>query len=386
MIKTTHRTPPHFLFFLLCTTSLLLVNGSVYDPLVGPPSPLAADNITDVFSANEGGYMCIRIPVLITTSSADNIMIAFAEARGLHSKNYNCCVSPVMDYPWCTDKDIVSKTSMDGGRTWGPLRLFSASNSTYFFSNPAPIYDPATKDVVMLYTRCETAKYYNSCDLWLSRSSDLSQSWSASVSVQGKAGVSNGLCGPPGGLLVPRGGAGTRSRLLWSMHTHDPTKGQYCLYSDENGQNIKEGSIVPDGGAGESQMVTLPSGTILQTIRRIQGGEHVFTTSQTGGETWSSLIIPKQLPQTDCQASLVVSRSGIPLFSTVAASAGGHRANLTIYESIDKGAAVEWKPYKLVYPGPSGYSSMVETSRQGIAILYERGLKSPYEFISLSFV
>ncbi len=65
--------------------ALLIITILVHHSIAQTPS------LIDVYTSGEDGYMCIRIPVIVETP---NYLLAFAEARGLHSNNFNCCITP----------------------------------------------------------------------------------------------------------------------------------------------------------------------------------------------------------------------------------------------------------------------------------------------------
>jgi sialidase-1 len=73
------------------------------------------ENETIVFTHDEDGYFCIRIPSILTT--VRGTLIAFGEAR-----MYTC--------DDLTQKDIAYKRSLDNGRTWSKLQVLYRGNSS----------------------------------------------------------------------------------------------------------------------------------------------------------------------------------------------------------------------------------------------------------------
>ena len=57
---------------------------------------------------------------------------------------------------------------------------------------------------------------------------------------------------------------------------------------------------------------------------------------------------------------------------------------MTIYTSSDR--AKSWQEVALVYPDASAYSHLEVTDNNQVVCLYENGIKSPYERISLHFI
>jgi len=52
---------------------------------------------------------------------------------------------------------------------------------------------------------------------------------------------------------------------------------------------------------------------------------------------------------------------------------------MTLRASFDRGRS--WSQGKVLYSGPSAYSSITELPSGDIGTLYEAGVKSPYEYI-----
>ena len=74
-------------------------------------------DIINVFSANESGYFCIKIPYLLST--LNGTLLSFAEGR-----RFSCS-----DYTWT---DLVMKRSTDFGLTWSTLKVISSGGVCVF--------------------------------------------------------------------------------------------------------------------------------------------------------------------------------------------------------------------------------------------------------------
>ena len=65
-------------------------------------------------TSGEGGYYCIKIPVLVLT--ANRTLLAIGEAR----------MRSCSDFAWT---DLVMKKSYDFGKTWGPLEVIRSEST-----------------------------------------------------------------------------------------------------------------------------------------------------------------------------------------------------------------------------------------------------------------
>jgi sialidase-1 len=145
--------------------------------------------VVDVFSRNEGGYYCIKIPSL--TVLANGQLLALGEAR----------VGSCSDY---TKTDLILKTSDDNGGSWSALRVLYAANKSTAgngtIGNAAPVV-AANGDIVVPF--CEDNK-----KVWMTRSTDNGVTWSTPVDLTALATLPTwkwvGL-GPPSGLRLKSG-------------------------------------------------------------------------------------------------------------------------------------------------------------------------------------
>jgi sialidase-1 len=77
----------------------------------------------------------------------------------------------------------------------------------------------------------------------------------------------------------------------------------------------------------------------------------------------------------------VTGGSDVLLFSTLD-NPGGHRVKMTVWASFDCGTT--WPVKRLVYEGPSAYSSLAADKNGTVFLLFENGTKDLYERISLA--
>jgi len=295
----------------------------------------------------------------------------FAEARAKHSGNFNCCVAPVEDYPWCRDKDIVYKTSKDGGKTWSALHVLFESTEEFFYSNISPVLDAKSTDIIAPFSRCHYKEYYSNCTLLQTTSKDGGDTWSSALAMPEKVAQISGITGVPVGPQLANG----RMLYTYHFHTEDSIRAN-CFYTDDRGSSWQ---VSHDFPAGENQVAQLPNGTLIMTSRlsgRFQGYSH------DNGFTWGTFSKVPSLPDVDCQGSIIHSREtpgGALLFSGVARVDKLVRYDVTVYSSKD---GENWRELHRVYNGPSAYSCLLEAHR-GVFVFYENGDTTPYERISM---
>jgi len=224
----------------------------------------------------------------------------------------------------------------------------------------------------MLASQCTIKTQFSDCIPIETISSD-GVNWSKPRVLD--TGIKGGLFGPPTGPQLSNG------RLIYSWHV-DIISG-LCLWSDDNGNSFKRSSAF-EGGAGESEIAQLPNSTLIITIRAPARSQAY---SFDYGNTWTKNVVVPDLPQSDCQGSIIWSKlassSGALLFSTIRLSPNGNRQDENIWISNDFGKS--WNHWLQVYPGAAGYSCLYEIG-PNVVIYYEKGTTSPYEKLSLAFI
>ena len=129
----------------------------------------AAASETVVFQRGEGGYYCIKIPSLLTTTSGT--LIAFGEGR-----MFSCS-----DFTWT---DLIYKRSTDNGKTWGPLTILYSNSSNasgqhaVVIGNAAPVVLRDSRRILLPFCR-------NNKQVMLTYSDDDGLSWSTPVNISG---------------------------------------------------------------------------------------------------------------------------------------------------------------------------------------------------------
>jgi sialidase-1 len=362
-----------------------LAFGGVSLPLGAAPI-LTGDTVV-VFRAGDNGYDNYRIPSVITAK--DGTLVAFAEARRSMSD--------------AGDIDLVCKRSADGGKTWSAQQLVWDDGANTC-GNPCPVVDRKTGMILLLMTHNlgtdgekaiirGTSK--ESRTVWICESTDNGASWSAPREITGEVkepswgwyatGPGIGiqmLHGPHRGRLVIPADFSYRDSSMTGAASYQ--YGSCSFYSDDDGRTWHPGGTITPK-VNECQVAELPGrkGTLMMNMRSYFGRHcRAVATSLDGGGHWSAPTDAPGLIEPVCQASFLLyrgrSRSKDCLLFLNPASTTSRR-NMTLRASFDGGQS--WPQSKVLYSGPSAYSSITELPSGEIGTLYEAGVKSPYEYI-----
>ncbi len=304
-----------------------------------------------------------RLPAVV---KADNGRIfVFAERR---NNNY--------DNDDQGDFDIVMRTSVNGGCTWGKL-VTVADWGTNKVSNPVPIYDRA-HDQVLLFS---TVKLASGNKLYLQKISatgtSISSLRSGAVSVDGWF---PGLTGPGHGLVLSHGAHA--GRIIFAMgYTRGSTRTTRAIYSDDAGKTWRVGFDRPSPGSLqliEGTLAELPDGRLLVSYRDngrgvpTPGRNRVSAMSTDGGQTVSSYGAMTGIKTVPVQGSLLQAGSYL-LFSSPAYLTGSltSRRGLRVFVSTNSGAT--WKRGVGIGPktGSTGYSDLVQLNAATVGVVYE---------------
>jgi sialidase-1 len=340
----------------------------------------------DVFSARLAAPRpyTYRIPALIWAGNRTPDLLAFIEARN-HA---------VSDHG---DVGIALRRSTDRGVTFGSFESVRREMN-HTIGNAAPIYNPATGEVVLLFSR-------DNKEVWVMTSlDDRGKSWSTARNISAATmpfskdwewvatGPSGGIrieTGPRAGRLVQccdhmecsvRGGCKDVSVPEPWNYTH---KGSHVIYSDDHGRTWRLGGIVGNGGkvnGGECAVAMLPqppsSGhneTMVMAIERDMGSQYVgqdraFALSSDFGETFHGTTYKNTgVSTSDCEASLIRAAAG--LFLTHVQPG---RAHLTLSVSTD---GLHWRNLTDLTGSyaAAGYSSLLVLNDSHLLCLWERG-------------
>lgn len=298
------------------------------------------------------------------------------------------------------------RRSLDGGKTWGVDILIAPDAN-----NGRGLVDETTGDVL----------YVNPGAGWLFRSRDHGASWTRE-SVQTRPdgfgdipdpalGVLAMQCGitlafgeRKGRLIIPARVAGPKhsNAVPWRPYHYST-----ALYSDDGGAVWQTSKPFPVLGTGEAALAELSDGRILYNSREhMSRGNRFLAHSDDGGDLWIGAYRSPDLPDGARGTSyglmggmirLPVPGHDILLYSNVDSDAGmmpkqvgasivTGREKATVWASFDGGRT--WPVKRLVYQGPSAYSSLGVgrngTPSQGkIHLLFEGGPKGCHEAVQV---
>ncbi len=211
--------------------------------------------------------------------------------------------------------------------------------------------------------------------------------------------------GPHKGRLIMYAAMRPHSTVHPSDRISDDIIRACALYSDDGGATWRVSDFLPEGYTEEAAIAELHDGRLYYNSRSHKGfhnkpipeggmpEEYRYRRtawSDDGGETWKDLEVSRILPDGGGYnkgygmmgglVRLPVQGQDILLFSNTD-TRGGAREKMTVWGSFDGGKT--WPVKRLVYAGPSAYSSM-ETGRPGtpsegwVFLLFEGGDRHRY--------
>lgn len=347
------------------------------DPAPDSPPPTTAS----VFTSDQEGYACFRIPAIIT--AADGNLIAFSEGRK----------------GGCSDTgniDLVMKRSTDGGITWGALQvIWDDGDNTC--GNPAPVLESTSGKLLLLSTwnlgtDKESAIIAQTSQdtrrVFVLESTDNGLTWSEPRDLTETTKLPEWTwyaTGPGSGIQIQQGPH--KGRLMIACDHIEALTEKYfshVIWSDDQGVSWQLGGSTPIDQLNECEVAELPNNRLMLNMRNYDrtSKNRQLSFSEDGGSTWSTPFFHPALIEPICQASL--QRYSFPesgksrlLFSNPASQEA--RKNMTLRVSYNEGQT--WLLDTVLHGGPSAYSDLVVLQDGQIGCLYERGAESPYEMI-----
>lgn len=329
---------------------------------------------TDLFIGGEDNYNTYRIPSLICTKNGT--VLAFSEGRRDEGGDGAPTDIVLKRSPGNSGKWTPPFLTLRGlGRTrhtvmtWLPFQVALRSAHGEAYMNPVPVIDQTDGTIYLL------ANYYPQpykdapADILLIKSTDEGATWTAPVNITASTGKHE--LGPGVGIQLQSG------RLV--VQTYDSV-----IFSDDHAKSWKSGTPV-SWEPNESQVVELVDGSLMFNKRNVPN--RTVAISKDQGESWSKPFVDPDLPDADCEGSLIrftrqdqgYSKNRIlfanPVSGNLAAGAEESdprgRFNVTVRMSYDEGKT--WPVEKTILKGPGAYSSMTVFPDGSIGILFESG-------------
>lgn len=334
----------------------------------------------DVFAGGEEDVDIYRIPALLVLPAGSQLangerletdhLLAFAEAR--HDGALDTGVI-----------DLVMKRSVDGGKSWSAQQRvcrYEKEGMQGKCGNATPVFDRDSGQIFLAYNLSGIPKavHNRGHKSLIMRSDDGGESWGDAILVA----EDNLVFGPGHG--IQKQFSPNKGRLVIPAYLDHAT----VIYSDDHGQTWQRSEGMLTGN--ETEVAELSDGRIYMTTRHRaaigrppEPNGRLYSFSADGGESWTSPAVDQQLLTPVCQASVErYGDEGGLLFSNPHHKKS--RVRMTLQYSLNNGEG--WQSSVLVYPGPAGYSVLGVLSNGDVAVLYERGVMSYSERISLAVV
>lgn len=314
-----------------------------------------------VFTRGQDGYHTYRIPALCV--AADGTVLAFCEGRKHSGADHG-------------DIDLLLKRSADGGKSWSAQQIVW-EDGAHTIGNPAPVLDNTTGVVWLLFCR-------DNDRVFVTHSADHGASWANPREITADVkrpewgwyatGPVHGIQLDSGRLLIP---------CDHGLKTSKKARFSHAVLSDDHGKTWRIGGVIGDV-MNECTAVQTADGRVYMNMRNYaKKGRRAYAWSNDGGETWGPPAWDDALVGPVCQAA-VAAWDPAPgprriLFSNPASA---KRRNLTLRVSDDQ--CRTWAINRVLWPGPAAYSDLAVLDDGAILCLYERGIATPYETITLA--
>ncbi|MET8243028.1 sialidase family protein [Streptomyces sp. NPDC005202] len=381
---------------------ILLVAAVLLTPLTVTTTPASASagpgcTSSVPYVSGEGGYDTYRIPAAITTRRGT--VLAFAEGRHDGAGDTGHI-------------DVVLRRSTDGGCTWGPLEVAAAGDGDTR-GNPAPVVDPRSGAVVLVtsyngggVTEAQIMRGEvtpgQSRRVFVQRSRDDGRHFTAPRDITDEVKPEDWrwyATGPGHAVALTRGPHAGRL-VVPADHSAAPPAGSsdtgqeasyygaHAIYSDDGGRIWHLGYVddTYDGvdNANESTAAQLPDGRLYVGSRDQNGtspGNRLDSYSGDGGETLDRpyAVQPTLNDVPVVEGSVLQLRGpGAPLLFSAPSVPTARRA-MAVWRSTDGGQTFDRA--LTLSQQPAAYSDLVPVNHHTVGILYETGVRGPYETI-----
>jgi sialidase-1 len=330
---------------------------------------------TELFVSGQENYLSYRIPALICAKNGT--VLAFSEGRKEVGLDGGPTDIVLKRSPGNAGKWTPPEMPLNGGRDrhntmiWLPEQVVFRTRSGEAWMNPVPVIDQSNGTIFVLANFYSQPYKDANAPIWLIKSTDDGANWSDPVEIT--LGTGKHEIGPGAGIQLQSG------RLVVQVYDG-------IIYSDDHGQTWKQGGTAP-GDFNETQVVELVDGSLLFSRRK--SPNRVFLYSKDVGQTWSQPDPQPDLPDPDCQGSMIrftredqgYTKNRLlfanPVSGAIAAgsvvSDPRGRFNVTVRMSYDEGKT--WPVEKRILTGPGAYSSMAVFPDGSVGILFETGMQ-----------
>ena len=322
----------------------------------------------------DGGAAVYRIPGLATTG--DGTLIAVYDVRW----------TGWSDLPG--DIDVGMSRSLDGGRSWEPMRIILDMGKDPAFrfdgvGDPAVLVD-REKGIVWvaaLWSHGDRGwrgsgpglSPEETGQLVLVKSEDDGRTWSAPINITEQVKQPEWsllLAGPGRGISMKDG-----TLVFAAQYLDTPENGRTprstVLYSRDHGETWHLGTGARPGTT-EAQVVELDEGVLMLNMRDDRGGWRAVSTTGDLGRTWQEHPTSRRsLVDPVCNAALIRAGDRTLLFANPAVPRDPRR-RMTLKASPDLGATWPEASQLLLDEGRSaGYSSVTMIDEETVGLLFE---------------
>ena len=314
----------------------------------------------DPFPGAEFDAPCYRIPALAVTSKGR--LIAAWDVR-----------ADWRDLPGAFD--LAYRTSDDGGRSWGPVRVLRRHTAQRGFGDASLIVDPATGRILCWHVASTGPSFFTAAagtsgsglELWLATSADEGESWEFRDLSAIKPAWAGGMFAASGNGIALARGEGSSSMLQPFVLRDPQTKAHDAAIgaSSDGGESWQLGNVIgPD--CDEGKVVELTDGSILLHARATPRRRRAV--SRDAGRSFGEVTEDPALVDPACNGGL--GHWGDRLVCSLLDDAVARR-RLAVRLSSDDGST--WSPPVLIDGGAAGYSVVVELPDGDLGLAYEFG-------------
>jgi sialidase-1 len=382
-MKKYHRLISLFIVFLIFSTNTF-----------------SQSKAQSVFISGNDGYKSFRIPAIVKGKNGD--LLAFAEGRVNGGGDFG-------------NIKIVLKRSSDDGKTWSAIQIV-ASNDSLQAGNPAPVVDltdprfPQGRIFLFYNTgnghEMEMRKGKGHRDVLYKTSIDNGKTWSEPTDITGEVNRINQpqinplwnfkedwrtYANTPGHALQFHEGKYKGRIYVAANHSSGEPKPAlrdyqaHGFYTDDHGATFHLSETVPFEGSNESTAAQLKNNSLMMNSRNQVGKYRVVSLSKNGGETWDKTFVDQNLPDPICEGSIlnIGTKQGKSILAFCNNVSQQNRDSLTVQISFDEGKT--WIKRFLIEPKNTGYSDIVELSKNRIGVFYEAEGYKEIRFVALKW-